>query len=62
MKKDSNEEAVMAKEDDENFENSTKCWICDSTFAEGDNKVRDNFLVTGICRVLHTDMVLAKSV
>ena len=30
MKKHFNKELVMAKEDDEDFENSTKCWICDN--------------------------------
>ena len=28
MKKHFNKKLVMTKEDDENFENSTKCWIC----------------------------------
>ena len=32
IKKHFNEELVMTKEDNENFENSTKCWICDNTF------------------------------
>ena len=40
----------MTKEDDENFESSTKWWVCDDAFVEGDNKVRDNFLVTEMCR------------
>ena len=37
----------MIKKDDENVENSTKCWICDNTFVEGDIKVRGNCHVTG---------------
>ena len=28
MKKSFNIKLVMTKEDDEDFENSTKCWIC----------------------------------
>ena len=32
MKKNFNKEYVMTKEDSENFESSTKCWICDNTF------------------------------
>ena len=38
MRKDFNKELVMTKEDNENFERSTKCWICDNTFVEGDVK------------------------
>ena len=38
MRKDFNKELVMTKEDNENFERSTKCWICYNTFAEGDVK------------------------
>ena len=30
-----------------NFESSTKCWICDNTFAKGDVKVRGYCHVTG---------------
>ena len=29
MKKHFDKELVMTKEDNEDFENSTKCWICD---------------------------------
>ena len=29
MKKKFNKELMMTKRDDESFENSTKCWICD---------------------------------
>ena len=47
MKKRFNKELVMTKEDDENFESSVKCWICDNSFAEGDVKVRDHCRVTG---------------
>ena len=26
----------MTKEDDEDFENSHKCWICDNVYVNGD--------------------------
>ena len=31
----------MSKEDNEDFENSTKCWICDNDHIDTDDKVRD---------------------
>ena len=30
----------MIKEDHQDFENSTKCWICDNAYVDGDVKVR----------------------
>ena len=36
----------MTTEDDEDFENSTKCQICDVS-VEGDVKVTDNCHITG---------------
>ena len=36
MKKHFNKELVMTKEDDEDIENSTKCWIYDNVYVEGD--------------------------
>ena len=47
IKQHFNKELTMIKKDDENVENSTKCWICDNTFVEGDIKVRGNCHVTG---------------
>ena len=32
----------MTKEDNEDFKNSTKCWICDSGYVDTDIKVRDH--------------------
>ena len=29
------------------FKCSTKCWICDNAYVDGDVKVRDNCHVTG---------------
>ena len=37
---------VMTIEDNEDFENSTKRWICDNAYIEHDVKVRDNCLTT----------------
>ena len=37
----------MAKKDNEDFENSTKCSICDNTYFDGDVKVRDHCHITG---------------
>ena len=47
MKKLFNRELVMTKEDDEDFENSTKCWISDNAYVDGDAKVRDYCHITG---------------
>ena len=41
-KKHCNKELVITRNDDEYFENSTKCWICDN-----DVKVRDHCHITG---------------
>ena len=41
-KKIFSKELVMTKEDNEDFENSTKCWICHNTYVDGDVKVRDH--------------------
>ena len=37
----------MTREDNEDFENSTKCWICDNDYNDGDVKVRDHCHITG---------------
>ena len=37
----------MTKEDDEDFENSTKFWICDYVFVEGDAKLIHHCPITG---------------
>ena len=42
MKKYFSKELVMTKEDNENFKNSSKCWICDTDYVDNDVKVRDN--------------------
>ena len=54
MKKHFNKELVMTKEDNENFQNSSKCWICDNSYVDGDNKERDYVMshVTGLVMLL----------
>ena len=47
MRKHFNKELVMTKEDDEDFESSTKCWIFDNAFVDDDIKVRDHCHITG---------------
>ena len=47
MKKHFNKELVMTKEDNEDFEKSTKCWVCDKDYIDDDVKVRDHCHITG---------------
>ena len=47
MKKYFNKERVMTKEDDEDFKNCAKFWICDNNYIDTDAKVRDHCHVTG---------------
>ena len=47
MKKNFNKEPVMSIDDNEDFENSTKCWICDNSYVDGDVKGRDHCHITG---------------
>ena len=37
----------MTKEDNEDFENSTKCWIYNNDYIDTDVKVRDHCHITG---------------
>ena len=39
MKKHFNKELVMTIEHNEDFKNSTKCWICDNDYIDTDVKV-----------------------
>ena len=47
MKKHFNKELVMTQEDNEDFENSTRCWVCDNYYIDSDVKLRDHYHVTG---------------
>ena len=42
IKKHFNKEPVITKEDNEDFENSTKCLVCDNDYIDTDVKVRDH--------------------
>ena len=46
MKKTFNKKLVMTAENDEDFENSTKCCICNNVYVDGDVKVRDHCHIT----------------
>ena len=37
----------MPAEDEERFQLSNKCWLCNKSFDVGDNKVRDHCHITG---------------
>ena len=45
--KNFNKGLVMTKEDDEDFESSTKCWACDNDCVDNDAEVRDHWHITG---------------
>ena len=51
MKKHFHKELVMTQEDNEDFDKSTKCWICDNDFIDNNVKVRDHYHITGKYRV-----------
>ena len=36
----------MTKKDNEDFGSSTKCWICDNVYVDGDVKVKDHCIIT----------------
>ena len=46
MEKHFNKKLVMIKENNENFENSTKCWFCDNDCINNEVKVRDHCHIT----------------
>ena len=47
MEKHFKKKLVMSKDDNEDYDNSTKCWICDNSFVDDDVKVRDHCYITG---------------
>ena len=47
MKKHFNKDVVMTTKDDEDFNNSPKCWIRDAFYANYNFKVKDHCHVTG---------------
>ena len=42
-----NKEFEMTKKDAEDFESSTKCWIWDISYVDGDVKAKDHYHITG---------------
>ena len=46
-KKHFNKELLITKEDNEDFENSTKCLMCDNDYVDNDVEVRDHCHITG---------------
>ena len=46
MKNHFNKEVVMAKEENEDFKNLSKCWICDDDYVDNDVKVTDHCHIT----------------
>ena len=46
MIKKVNKELVMTKEDNEDFKNSTKRWICDNDYVDNNAQVRDHCHIT----------------
>ena len=47
MKKHFKKELVLTKKDNEDFENSTICWICDNNYIDSGVKVRYHCHITG---------------
>ena len=48
----------MTKKDNEDFENLTRCWVCDSDYIENGVKVRDHCHITGKYRgYAHRDVI-----
>ena len=47
MKESFNKELVMSREDNEDFKNFTKCWICDNYYVDNDVTVRNHCHITG---------------
>ena len=54
MKRYFNKELVMTREDNENFKNSTKCWICDNDYVDNDVKMRDHCHIIA----LHIEIII----
>ena len=61
MKKYFHKELVIPKKYNENIENSTKCWICDNFYADGEVKVRDCHITGKIRGSAHRDCNISSS-
>ena len=51
IRKHFNKNLPMSEKDEQIFQSSNKCWICDKLFDVVDNKVRDHCHITGKYRV-----------
>ena len=60
MKKHFNNELVVTKEDDEDFQNPTTCRIFDNVHIDDNVKVRDHFHITGNIEALHIKYVISR--
>ena len=49
----------MTKKDNDNFENSTKCWVCDNVYVDGDIKVA---IPVENIKVLHIEINISMSI
>ena len=47
MKEHFNKELVVTKENNQDFKNTAKCWICDNDYFDKDVKLRDHCHITG---------------
>ena len=47
MKNRFNKKIVLTREDDEDLQNSAKCWICYNAYVYGDIKIRNHIHITG---------------
>ena len=59
MKKHFTKEFVMTKEDNEDFKNSTKCWICDNDHVDNDVKVRDLVILLEYIQALLIEIIIS---
>ena len=47
MKKDFNKNLIVSEKEEEQFQSSKICWICEKLIDDDDEKVRDHCHVTG---------------
>ena len=63
IKKNFNKNLIMSAEEEEKFQLSNSCWICDKLFDVGDDKVRDHSHITGKYRgAAHWSCKLTKKI
>ena len=51
IKRHFNKNFIMSAEEEEKFQSTNNCWICDNLFDVGDDKVRDHCHM--ICHILN---------